>query len=77
MKQVLIQRVVYLLGDASYKPYVSADPDMVSITLDGTEDFLIIGCDGLWDTIGMEEAAFLVQQHLHYESESPSLHFPY
>ncbi len=54
----------------SYKPYVTAEPDIMNITLDGTEDFLVIGCDGLWDTVGVDEAAFLVLQYLHHESES-------
>lgn len=58
-----------MAGDASYKPYVTAEPDMVAITLDGQEDFLIIGCDGLWDTIGVDESAFIVLQYLHHESK--------
>ena len=42
---------------------------MVAMTLDGQEDFLIIGCDGLWDTIGVDESAFIVLQYLHHESK--------
>ena len=60
-------------GDAGYKPYVTAEPDIQSVTLEGSEDFLIIGCDGLWDTVGTEEAAFIVLQYLHYESKWPFL----
>ncbi|KAK4004606.1 hypothetical protein OUZ56_006339 [Daphnia magna] len=62
--QLAVSRAI---GDASYKPYVTAEPDMVAITLDGQEDFLIIGCDGLWDTIGVDESAFIVLQYLHHE----------
>lgn len=62
-----------LAGDASYKPYVTAEPDMVAVTLEGHEDFLIIGCDGLWDTIGVDEAAFIVLQYLHHESKCAPL----
>lgn len=58
-----------LAGDAGYKPYVTAEPDMVSIALEGNEDFLVIGCDGLWDTIGVDEAAFIVLQYIHHESK--------
>ena len=64
-----------LAGDASYKPFVTAEPDMVAMTLEGNEDFLIIGCDGLWDTIGVDEAAFIVLQYLHHESKCPLLFF--
>ena len=61
--------VFVFTGDAGYKPYVTAEPDMVAMTLDGQEDFLIIGCDGLWDTIGVDESAFIVLQYLHHESK--------
>ncbi len=57
------------VGDAGYKPYVTAEPDMISLSLDGNEDFLIIGCDGLWDTVTMDEASFIVLQYLHHESK--------
>ncbi len=43
-------------GDGDYKPYVSADPDVTTIEMNGTEDFMIIACDGLWDTVTPEEA---------------------
>ncbi|EFX85505.1 hypothetical protein DAPPUDRAFT_127609 [Daphnia pulex] len=62
--QLAVSRAI---GDAGYKPYVTAEPDMVAMTLDGQEDFLIIGCDGLWDTIGVDESAFIVLQYLHHE----------
>ena len=29
----------------------SGQPDVKSLLLDGTEDFVIIACDGLWDVI--------------------------
>ena len=29
----------------------SATPDIKSLLLDGTEDFVILACDGLWDVI--------------------------
>ena len=64
--QLAVSRAI---GDAGYKPYVTAEPDLVAVTMDGDEDFLIIGCDGLWDTIGVDEAAFIVLQYLHHESK--------
>ncbi|KAG8296592.1 Protein phosphatase 1E [Homalodisca vitripennis] len=41
-----------------------AKPDVEEITLDGTEDFLIVGCDGLWDFVTEQEATNLVYNHL-------------
>jgi hypothetical protein len=32
------------IGDASHKPYVSAEPDIEVINLDGEEDFIVLGC---------------------------------
>ena len=44
------------IGDGEYKPYVTAQPDITTIKRNGTEDFIIVACDGLWDTITPEEA---------------------
>lgn len=44
-------------GDAEYKPYVTAMPDIREIPLDGGEDFLILACDGLWDVVSEDCAA--------------------
>lgn len=52
------------IGDPEYKPYVCSDPDIEQIDLDGTEDFLIIGCDGLWDRMSPEDAIGLIYQHI-------------
>lgn len=40
-----------------YKPYVTAIPDVQEIPLTGSEDFLIIACDGLWDFLSEDDAA--------------------
>uniref|UniRef100_A0A8C6S6K9 Protein phosphatase 1E n=1 Tax=Neogobius melanostomus TaxID=47308 RepID=A0A8C6S6K9_9GOBI len=32
--------------------------------LDGSEDYLILACDGFWDTVGPEEAVRVVSDHL-------------
>ncbi|XP_019696322.2 uncharacterized protein LOC105181883 isoform X2 [Harpegnathos saltator] len=45
------------IGDVSHKPFVTGEPEIRSITLDGTEDFLIIACDGLWDHVDPRKAA--------------------
>jgi len=51
-------------GDGDYKPYVSSEPDVTTVEMDGSEDFLIVACDGLWDTVTPEEAAETVFQTL-------------
>jgi len=46
------------LGDFSYKPYITCEPDVFgpfSIN-DETYQFLILACDGLWDVVSDEEA---------------------
>ncbi|RWS30292.1 serine-rich adhesin for platelets-like isoform X1 [Leptotrombidium deliense] len=61
------------IGDPEHKPYVSSDPDVEEITLDGDEDFIVMACDGLWDQITPEEATTIVYQHLAENSESTCL----
>ena len=39
------------IGDSEYKPYISSKPDITTVQMNGTEDFIIIACDGLWDTL--------------------------
>ena len=34
-----------------------SDPDVTTVEMNGTEDFVIVACDGLWDTVSLEEAA--------------------
>lgn len=54
----------FISGDLEYKPYVSAEPDIRVIPLDGTEDFLILACDGLWDFVSEQEAVNAVYGQL-------------
>ncbi|XP_060814536.1 repetitive organellar protein-like isoform X2 [Bombus pascuorum] len=37
------------IGDVRYKPFVTGEPEIKSVPLDGTEDFLILATDGLTD----------------------------
>lgn len=55
-------------GDVEYKPYVSATPDIEEITLNGTEDFLILACDGLWDFVSERDASNAVYEQLRQNS---------
>jgi len=59
--QLAVSRAI---GDGEYKPLISADPDVTSIEMNGSEEFVIVGCDGLWDTITPEEATDIVFDHL-------------
>ncbi|XP_046484325.1 uncharacterized protein [Neodiprion pinetum] len=59
--QLAVSRAI---GDVQYKPYVTGDPDIRCIPLDGTEDFLIVACDGLWDYVSEAMATTLVYQQL-------------
>ncbi|KAI4460956.1 protein phosphatase 2c [Holotrichia oblita] len=55
--QLAVSRAI---GDAEYKPYVTATPDVQEIPLSGGEDFLILACDGLWDFLSEDDAACAV-----------------
>lgn len=61
------QTLTYLLiptGDAEHKPYICGDADSASTALDGTEDYLILACDGFYDTVNPDEAVKVVSDHL-------------
>ena len=53
-----------ILGDGDYKPYVSSDPDVTTVEMNGSEDFIIIACDGLWDTVTPMSATTCVYKQL-------------
>ncbi|KAL4714588.1 hypothetical protein ACJJTC_006634 [Scirpophaga incertulas] len=46
--QLAVSRAI---GDAQYKPYVTATPEINTVNLDGNEDFVVVACDGLWDYV--------------------------
>lgn len=48
------------IGDCNQKPFILCEPDTECIHLEGTEDFLILATDGLWDYIQQENATDLV-----------------
>ncbi|XP_024944588.1 mucin-17 isoform X2 [Cephus cinctus] len=57
------------IGDVKYKPCVTADPEILCVDLNGTEDFLIIGSDGFWDVINEVHASHRIYQAVR---ENPS-----
>ncbi|XP_037351680.1 protein phosphatase 1F [Talpa occidentalis] len=52
------------IGDIFQKPYVSGEADASSRELTGSEDYLLLACDGFFDVISHQEVADLVQSHL-------------
>ncbi|KAK9412552.1 protein phosphatase 1E [Crotalus adamanteus] len=52
------------IGDAEHKPYICGDADSASTALDGSEDYLILACDGFYDTMNPDEAVKVVADHL-------------
>jgi len=59
--QLAVSRAI---GDSGYKPYVTSEPDVTAVSLDGTEDFLVLACDGLWDFVTEEEALMAVYEQI-------------
>uniref|UniRef100_A0A087X4N8 Protein phosphatase 1E n=1 Tax=Poecilia formosa TaxID=48698 RepID=A0A087X4N8_POEFO len=52
------------IGDSEHKPYICGDADHGIFPLDGSEDYLILACDGFWDTVSPDEAVRVVSDHL-------------
>ena len=52
------------IGDAEHKPYVWGQPDMATFDLDGTEDFIMLACDGLWDVLSRDRVVEVVTSHV-------------
>ncbi|KAM3939714.1 protein phosphatase 1F [Leptodactylus fuscus] len=52
------------IGDIDQKPYVSGEGDVSSHTFNGTEDFLVLACDGFYDSVSSAEVPGLVLGHL-------------
>jgi len=43
------------MGDISGKPYISHQPDIYEYRITGTDKFIVLGCDGLWDVLSNED----------------------
>ncbi|KFW80897.1 Protein phosphatase 1F, partial [Manacus vitellinus] len=52
------------IGDICQKPYISGDADGDSFELTGSEDYLLLACDGFFDAIKPYEVVDLVLEHL-------------
>ncbi|XP_050443461.1 uncharacterized protein LOC126847356 isoform X2 [Adelges cooleyi] len=60
------------IGDVRYKPHISAKPEMRAIVLDGNEEFLVLGSDGLWDHVDTEDVADTIYDELLEAEGDPS-----
>ncbi|KAJ1531983.1 hypothetical protein ONE63_000619 [Megalurothrips usitatus] len=63
--QLAVSRAI---GDVKHKPFVSGVPDISSVSLTGDEDFLVLGCDGLWDSVKEVDVAATVYEQLQNET---------
>lgn len=54
--------VARAIGDKKLKQWVVGDPDVAEFDLDGTEDFLLIACDGLWDVMDSDNIIQFVSE---------------
>ncbi|PWA85926.1 putative protein phosphatase 2C 13 [Artemisia annua] len=50
-------------GNKSKSPLI-AEPEMTQMMLTNDDEFMIIGCDGIWDVMSNEEAVGLVRRQL-------------
>jgi len=49
------------IGDLFLKPYVSAEPDVSSLPLDETDEFVVLASDGVFDVFDNEQVVQIVQ----------------
>lgn len=52
------------IGDAKDKKFVVSDADVVCHDLDGSEDYLVVACDGVWDVLDGGEVVECMVKHL-------------
>ncbi|XP_072354490.1 protein phosphatase 1F isoform X2 [Scyliorhinus torazame] len=52
------------IGDIDQKPYISGDADSASFQLDGTEDYIVLACDGFFDGVEPSKVVDIVLEHL-------------
>jgi serine/threonine protein phosphatase PrpC len=56
-------------GDLDSKPYISCIPDVFRYKISHHDQFMIIGCDGLWDVVSAQDASnYVISQCYDLES---------
>ena len=63
------------IGDAKQKHLVVGDADVEVFDLDGSEDYLVVACDGVWDVLNGEEIVKCVNTHLAHRCQLSKLYF--
>lgn len=53
-----------VLGDVKYKPHITCKPEMRTLVLDGNEEFLVLGSDGLWEDVTPEDISEIIYDEL-------------
>ena len=51
------------IGDAKDKKYVIGEAEVTTVDLDGSEDYLVVACDGIWDVVNGEEMSDCMRKH--------------
>lgn len=54
------------VGDVSLHPFVSWEPTVTSRIIKRSDEFIIMGCDGIWDYVSSQEAVRIVRSTLKY-----------
>ena len=51
------------IGDGKDKKFVIGEAEVTTVDLDGSEDYLVVACDGIWDVVNGEEMSDCMKQH--------------
>ena len=61
------------IGDLKYKQnsslrpeeqMITAEPDVIQMTLTAMDEFMVLACDGIWDVMSNEEAVAFARERL-------------
>jgi hypothetical protein len=64
-------------GVSGFVPYITAEPEVAVVHLDaGTDRFLILATDGLWERLGNDEAAEVVHAFMHAQAHTAQASAP-
>merc|ERR1711964_888351 len=51
------------LGDLHMHPFVTGNPEIVSMRLDGDDKVVVLGSDGVWNHMSSQEAVDVASRH--------------
>lgn len=60
----MLRACCLFLGDVDHKPFISSEAECRKFALDPDDEYVIVACDGLWDTISNDKAVELVYEHV-------------